>query len=306
MPKGRPGHAPSATLKSRRNLRRAAGSLFRSHHFGGYLDIAVLLAQFSGFAHYDASRRRASSRRGLPKESNMQKLTTTRRDLLLATGVILSASAARAEQTCSVFTKARQSAMTPKLAFERLKAGNERFVAGQTENCDLRTQVLDTASGQAPFAAILGCMDSRVPPELVFDQRIGDIFAVRIAGNFVIPDITGSLEYATQVAGAKLIVVLGHSDCGAVKGAIDDVKLGNLTATLANIRPSVSKVAIRQNAATSADKRFVQAVAEQNVRDSRDALGTHSELLTALVSKGELAIVGAMHDVRTGVVSWLS
>jgi carbonic anhydrase len=264
------------------------------------------LARFRGFAHYDASRRRASSRRGKPKDANMQKFTTTRRDLLLATGVILSASAARAEQACSVFTKTRQSAMTPQLALERLKAGNERFIAGRTENCDLRTQVLDTANGQAPFAAILGCMDSRVPPELVFDQRIGDIFAVRIAGNFVIPDITGSLEYATQVAGARLIVVLGHSDCGAVKGAIDDVKLGNLTATLANIRPSVSQVSSRQKPATSADKRFVQAVAEQNVRDSRDALGTHSELLTALISRGELAIVGAMHDVRTGVVNWLT
>ena len=236
----------------------------------------------------------------------MQKFSTSRRDLLLAAGLMLSASAAPAEEVCSIFTKARQSAMTPESALARLKAGNARFVAGRTENCDLRLQVHDTAKGQAPFAAILGCMDSRVPPELVFDQRIGDIFAVRIAGNFVIPDITGSLEYATQVAGARLIVVLGHSDCGAVKGAIDNVKLGNLTATLANIRPSVSKVAVHQNAATSADKRFVQAVAEQNVRDSRDALGTHSELLTALIARGELAIVGAMHDVRTGAVSWLS
>jgi carbonic anhydrase len=195
--------------------------------------------------------------------------------------------------------------MTPQLALERLKAGNARFVAGNTENCDLRVQVHDTAKGQAPFAAILGCMDSRVPPELVFDQRIGDIFAVRIAGNFVNPDITGSLEYATAVAGAKLIVVLGHSDCGAVKGAIDDVQLGNLTTTLANIRPAVSEIAARQTPATSADKQFVQAVAQQNVRDARDALGKHSELMTSLINKGGLALVGAMHDVSTGVVSWL-
>src|ERR1700742_4015524 len=209
------------------------------------------------------------------------KSRTTRRDILTASGLMLAAiPLAHSADVCSVFTKDLQAATTPALALERLKAGNARFIAGRTENCDLRVQVRDTAKGQAPFAAILGCMDSRVPPELVFDQRIGDIFAVRIAGNFVIPDITGSLEYATQIAGARLIVVLGHSDCGAVKGAIDDVKLGNLTTTLANIRPCVSKVAARQSAATSADKRFVQAVAEQNVRDSRDALGTHSELLT--------------------------
>ena len=236
----------------------------------------------------------------------MQKFSTSRRDLLLAAGLMLSASAAPAEEVCSIFTKARQSAMTPESALARLKAGNARFVAGRTENCDLRPQVHDTAKGQAPFAAILGCMDSRVPPELVFDQRIGDIFAVRIAGNFVIPDITGSLEYATQIAGARLIVVLGHSDCGAVKGAIDDVKLGNLTTTLANIRPAVAAVSARQTASTSADKRFVQTVAEENVRKSRQALGLRSEVLTSLLDTGQLAIVGAMHDVGTGVVTWLS
>jgi carbonic anhydrase len=236
----------------------------------------------------------------------VQKFTTSRRDLLLAAGLMLSASAAPAEEVCSIFTKARQSAMTPESALARLKAGNARFVAGRTENCDLRLQVHDTAKGQAPFAAILGCMDSRVPPELVFDQRIGDIFAVRIAGNFVIPDINGSLEYATQIAGARLIVVLGHSDCGAVKGAIDDVKLGNLTTTLANIRPAVAAVSARQTASTSADKKFVQTVADENVRKSQQALGLRSEVLTSLLDKGQLAIVGAMHDVGTGVVTWLS
>src|ERR1700761_939458 len=234
----------------------------------------------------------------------MQKFTTSRRDLMLAGGLMMSASAAPAEEVCLIFTKARQSAMTPESALARLKAGNARFVAGRTENCDLRLQVRDTAKGQAPFAAILGCMDSRVPPELVFDQRIGDIFAVRIAGNFVIPDITGSLEYATQIAGARLIVVLGHSDCGAVKGAIDDVKLGNLTTTLANIRPSVAEVAAQKGKSTSSDKKFVQAVAEQNVRDALLSLGKHSEVLAGLVSAGQLAIVAAMHDVNTGVVTW--
>src|ERR1700722_7672272 len=169
---------------------------------------------------------------------------STRRAFLSATGLFLSgATLSRADDLCAVFTKATQSATTSSEALRLLKEWNARFVAGQTTNCDLRMQVKERAQGQAPFAAILGCMDSRVPPELVFDQRIGGIFSIRIAGNFVNTDILGSLEYATQVAGAKLIVVLGHTDCGAVKGAVDDVKLGNLTDMLANIRPAVLKVA---------------------------------------------------------------
>jgi carbonic anhydrase len=235
------------------------------------------------------------------------KILTTRRNMLAATGLMLTGSSlARSEDLCAVFTRTRQSALTPELALQRLKAGNARFLAGRLENCDLRAQVHETAKAQAPFAAVLGCMDSRVPPELVFDQRIGDIFAVRIAGNFVNPDITGSLEYATKVAGAKLIVVLGHTDCGAVKGAIDDVKLGNLTTTLANIRPCVAEVAARVGKSTSADKKFVQAVTEQNVRDSLVALRARSEVLAGLISSGQLATAGAVHDVGTGTVTWLA
>jgi len=164
----------------------------------------------------------------------------TRRNFLATTGLFVAgATLARAQQSCGVFTKATQSATTSEQALTRLKEGNARFIAGRSMHCNLMTQVKDTASAQAPFAAILGCMDSRVPPELVFDQQIGDIFSMRIAGNFVNTDILGSMEYATFVAGTKLIVVLGHGDCGAIKGAVDDVKLGNLTAALANIRPAV-------------------------------------------------------------------
>jgi carbonic anhydrase len=234
------------------------------------------------------------------------KFLTTRRDVLTGAGLMLTAiPLAHSQDVCTVVTKGLQAAITPALALERLKAGNARFIAGRTENCDLRVQVHETAKGQAPFAAILGCMDSRVPPELVFDQRIGDIFAVRIAGNFVNPDITGSLEYATKVAGAKLIVVLGHTDCGAVKGAIDDVRLGNLTATLANIRPSVAEVAAHTGKSTSKDNKFVQAVAEQNVHDAALSLIEHSEVLSGLVSAGHLEIAAAIHDVNTGAVTWL-
>jgi len=188
----------------------------------------------------------------------------------------------------------------------RLKEGNARFVSGRTIHCDLRAQVRETASGQAPFAAILGCMDSRVPPELVFDQHLGDIFSVRIAGNFVNTDVLGSLEYATKVAGAKLIVVLGHTDCGAVKGAVDNVKLGNLTATLAGIRPAVLKMASAEGDHTSKNQQFVQSVADQNAKDAAAMLISRSDVIASLAKEHELSIVSAMHDVRTGTVKWFA
>src|ERR1700678_1464589 len=213
---------------------------------------------------------------------------TNRRTFLAATALCaVGAAIARAQESCAVFTKNSQSATTPDQALARLKEGNARFVAGRTIHCDLRTQVKETAAGQAPFAAVLGCMDSRVPPELVFDQRIGDVFSVRIAGNFVNTDILGSLEYATKVAGAKLIVVLGHSDCGAVKGAVDDVKLGNLTATLANIRPAVLAVKT-DGERNSKNKQFVQRVADRNAMDAASMLTARSELLGSLVADHKL------------------
>jgi carbonic anhydrase len=231
----------------------------------------------------------------------------TRRAFLSATGLFLSGTAfSRADDLCAVFTKATQSATTSSEALRLLKEGNARFVAGQTPNCDLRMQVKETAQGQAPFAAILGCMDSRVPPELVFDQRIGDIFSIRIAGNFVNTDILGSLEYATQVAGSKLIVVLGHSDCGAIKGAVDDVKLGNLTDMLANIRPAVLKITGGGDDHSSKNKKLVQAVADQNAKDAAGALITRSSVIASLVSEHKVKIASAMHDVSTGVVRWLT
>ena len=232
---------------------------------------------------------------------------TTRRSFLAATALFAAGTAfVRAQDSCAVFTKNTQSATTPDQALARLKEGNARFLAGRSIHCDLRTQVKATASGQAPFAAILGCMDSRVPPELVFDQRLGDIFAVRIAGNFVNKDILGSLEYATKVAGAKLIVVLGHTDCGAVKGAVDDVKLGNLTAALANIRPAVLEVTGVEGERNSKNKAFVQSVADRNARDAAAMLTSRSSVMAALVEGHQLKIVSAMHDVSTGEVSWLS
>jgi carbonic anhydrase len=231
----------------------------------------------------------------------------TRRHFLTVTGLFVAgATLARAQDLCAVSTKDSQTATTAEQALLRLKEGNERFRAGRSLHCDLMGQVKATAQGQAPFAAVLGCMDSRVAPELVFDQQVGDIFSVRVAGNIVNTDILGSLEYATKVAGTKLIVVLGHSDCGAIKGAVDEVKLGNLTAMLGNIRPAVLKVAVSEGDHTSKNKKFVQSVADQNARDAASQLTSRSDVLAGLVKEQQLKIVSAMHDVSTGAIHWLA
>lgn len=233
---------------------------------------------------------------------------STRRAFLVTTGLLVSGIAtARAQDSCTVFNTKLQSAISPDEALQRLKDGNARFVSGLSVQCDLLSQVKKTAGGQAPFAAILSCMDSRVPPELVFDQRIGDIFSVRIAGNFASIDILGSLEYATKVAGSKLIVVLGHSDCGAIKGAIDGVKLGNLTHTLANIRSAVVEASDAGGGdRSSKNKLFVQRVADQNVKDAAAALIYGSAVIASLVSEHKLKIAPAMYQLSTGMVDWLA
>jgi carbonic anhydrase len=216
-----------------------------------------------------------------------------------------AAQLAQAQDSCAVLTPATQAATTPDAALLRLQEGNARFVAGKTVNCDLMKQVKDTATQQAPTAVVVGCIDSRVPPELVFDQRIGDIFSARIAGNFVNTDILGSLEFATKAAGAKLIVVLGHSECGAIKGAVDNVKLGNLTAMLANIRPALKKVKY-EGVPSSKDKALVQKVADQNAKDAAQMIMTKSPVIAALVKEGKVKIVSAMHDLGTGKISWFA
>ncbi len=167
-------------------------------------------------------------------------------------------------------------------------------------------QVKATAAGQFPFAGILGCIDSRVPPELVFDQGIGDIFSARIAGNFANTDSIGSFEFATKLAGAKLIVVLGHTECGAIKGAADNAQLGNLTHTLSNLMPAVYAVTDVQGERNSANKAFVTAIAEENVRLNVKALLTRSTVLHDLAEAKRIKVVGAIHDVSTGRVSFLS
>ena len=216
-----------------------------------------------------------------------------------------AASGAQAQDACTVFTPARQQATSPEDALRMLQEGNERFASGKTINCDLMAQVRATATGQAPFAAIVGCIDSRVPPELVFDQRLGAIFAARIAGNFVNTDIIGSLEYSCKVAGAKAIVVLGHSDCGAIKGAIDQAKLGNLTEMLSHIEPAVTATKFAGKR-TSKDKKLVQAVADTNAQLAARMILGRSPVLKEMADKKEIVVAAAMHDLETGRVSFFT
>ncbi len=205
-----------------------------------------------------------------------------------------------------VLTAERQRALSPAQVVAELQAGNQRFASGKGTRMDYAAQVRGTAGGQFPKAVVLSCLDSRIPPEIIFDQGIGDIFVARVAGNFENTDILGSMEFATAAAGARAIVVLGHDHCGAVKGAVDDVKLGNLTATLDNIKPSVQAVrATMPGPHTSKDEAFVQAVAVDNVRRTVQDIAARSPVLADRIAKGELVIVGGMYDLHTGRVEWL-
>ena len=207
---------------------------------------------------------------------------------------------------CAVFTPDRQKSTTPDDAIARLKAGNERFTAGKSVNCDLMAQVKQTASSQSPYAAILGCIDSRVPPELVFDQRIGDVFCARVAGAIVNTDILGSLEYSTKVEGAKAIVVLGHNSCGAIKSAVDGVKLGNITALLKNFQPAFATLTKADGRRDSRNDALVQKVAEASARLTAASLTRRSPVIKELVEARQLRIAAAMHDITTGKVTWLA
>ena len=203
-------------------------------------------------------------------------------------------------------TKSTQALMTPEKALLSLKEGNERFQNRKREERNLIEQVKDTSEGQYPFATVLSCIDSRVSAELIFDQGIGDIFSIRIAGNFVNTDILGSMEFACKLAGTRLIIVLGHTSCGAVKGACDNAKLGNLTSMLAKIKPAVdsttmpSDISIRNSSNIS----FVNDVAVKNVELNIQNILNSSEVISEMVNNGEVKIIGAMYDVSPGAVNF--
>ena len=197
--------------------------------------------------------------------------------------------------------------LTPAEALQILKDGNARFRANLKANRNLLQQVNETRDGQWPFAVVLSCIDSRTSAELIFDQGLGDIFSIRIAGNFLNDDILGSMEFACRVAGAKLVVVLGHSQCGAIKGACDHVELGHLTGMLRKIQPAVDAVVepreIEQR--NSSNAHFVEAVAKENVRRTLDAIPKQSEVLRSMRDEGAIDIVGGLYDVATGAVDFL-
>jgi len=211
-----------------------------------------------------------------------------------------SAQQAPAAAKPEVQTQESQAEMTPAAALERLKEGNLRFTSNTAKRRDWSAKVLATASGQFPFAAVLGCMDSRVPVEIVFDQGIGDVFGVRVAGNVVNEDELGSLEYAVKV-GTKLIVVLGHTSCGAVKGAIDGVELGNLTGLLSKIHPAVAAA----GCSNAKDEACVTKVAEKNVLHSVKEIRERSPYLKKYLDEGKVGLVGGIYDVSTGKVTFL-
>lgn len=201
-------------------------------------------------------------------------------------------------------TKDTQASLTPRMALEILKEGNDRFVKNLKKQRNLLDQVNDTRDGQWPFATILSCIDSRTSSELIFDQGLGDIFSVRIAGNIVNTDIIGSMEFACKVAGSKLIVVLGHTACGAIKGACDHVEMGNLTELLSKIQPAVYQETKTKKNRTSTNSSFVDNVATINIKRSAEQIIERSYILEQMLEEGKIGVVGAMYNIQTGRVQF--
>lgn len=200
-------------------------------------------------------------------------------------------------------TKMTRKKMSPQDCLQMLKDGNKRFVTGTTFKRDYSQQIVETAVEQFPFGIILSCVDSRTPTEIIFDQGIGDVFNAKIAGNIENEDILGSMEFACKVTGSKLIVVIGHNSCGAIKGACDDVKLGNLTALLTKIKPSVEAVSYGGDR-SSKNTEFVEKVSKENVLITIENIKKNSPILKGLIDKGTIILVGAMYDIETGIVTF--
>lgn len=204
-----------------------------------------------------------------------------------------------------VLTQEEQNRLTPDRVLQMLKEGNQRFVSGTLTARDHSRQVRAAATGQFPKAIVLSCVDSRVPVEDVFDRGIGDMFVARVAGNFENTDILGSMEFATRVSGAKLVLVLGHYQCGAVKGAIDGVELGNITDMVANIRAAADHFTSYEGEKTSKNEEFVRMVTEENVRITIADIRERSPILREMEDQGRIKIVGAVYDMESGAVHLL-
>ncbi len=202
-------------------------------------------------------------------------------------------------------TKEMQAAITPSMALELLKDGNKRFINNLKVNRNLLQQANETSDGQHPFAVILSCIDSRTSAELIFDQGLGDIFSIRIAGNIINEDILGSMEFACKVAGSKIIVVLGHTKCGAIKGACDHVEMGNLTALLTKITPAVDEETATKENRNSNNSEFVENVAIINIKRTVKSIIERSPVLKEMVEEGEIEIIGATHNIKDGQVTFI-
>lgn len=242
--------------------------------------------------------------------------------LLVLSAVILSLTACNQEKKTSeeseniqvedsisapsgdVLTKEEQEALTPDEVIELLKEGNNRFINDDLTVRNHTEQIRKSATAQYPKAIVLSCVDSRVPVEDVFDLGIGDLFVARVAGNFVNEDILGSMEFACKVSGSKLVLIMGHEHCGAIKAAVDDVKMGNITPMLQNIRPAVEGVEY-EGEKSSENQEFVHMVAERNVLDNIDEIRDNSPILKEMEDNGEIKIVGAVYDMDNGKVDWL-
>ena len=198
-----------------------------------------------------------------------------------------------------------QQALTPDAALTLLRQGNQRFVTDAMISRNYRAQVKGAAMDQYPFATVLTCIDSRTTPEFLFDQGIGDLFVTRLAGNLVDPEVLGGLEFASKVKGSRLIVVLGHTHCGAIKGACDNVELGNLTSVIAELKPAVDATTSVPGERNSHNEAFVHAVTEKNVRRGVAEIRERSPILAQLEAAGTLKVIGAMYDLETGVVTFL-
>lgn len=231
------------------------------------------------------------------------------RIMLLVVGVLATAGVAFAQTDGPlverVLSQEEQDALTPADVLTLLKSGNQRFVSGDITSRDHSAQVRDAAGGQFPKAMILSCVDSRVPVEDVFDRGIGDVFVARVAGNFENTDILGSMEFATKISGAKLILLLGHEDCGAVKAAIDGAELGNITEMLTNIKPAIDALSDYEGDQTSANPEFVHLVTEKNVQLSIQDIRVRSPILKQMEEQGQIKISGALYDMKTGKIDFL-
>lgn len=214
-------------------------------------------------------------------------------------------SASQFETISDVITAEAQDSLTPEQIIERLKEGNERFINNELTLRNFQEQVSNASGGQYPEAVIISCIDSRVPVEHVFDKGVGDIFVARVAGNFVNEDILGSTEFGTAVAGSKVVVVLGHESCGAVKSAIDDVRLGNITAMLSKIKPAVAMSDNFEGEKSTDNNNYVTQVVNNNVSHAITQMRERSTILADLESNGEIIIAGAFYDLDTGKVTFL-